>query len=232
MTLYKGETVQTTRDIKSRFIEMYKDYDFTNGGMLEIVGESFVVDGSVMFGAISKGYAEKEHKWYLSQSLNVNTMEGEVPTIWKDIADINGNINSNYGYLALSEGNGKQFQNAVESLKKNKNSRQAIMIYTRPSIHTDACTLGRLDFICTNTQQFIIRKNKLHMVVNQRSCDAVYGYRYDMAWADYLRQRALKEIQKSYKERISLGDLILQVGSLHVYPRHFKLIEESINENK
>ena len=211
---------------------MYKEYDFTDGGMLEIVGDSFIVDGSALFGVVSEDYAAKEHKWYLSQSLNVNDMEGEVPTIWKDIADINGNINSNYGYLALSDGNGKQFYNAVETLKKNKNSRQAIMVYTRPSIHTDAFALSRQDFICTNTQQFLIRKNKLHMIVNQRSCDAVYGYRYDMMWANYLRQRALKELQKVYKEGIYMGDLILQTGSLHVYPRHFKLIEDKINENK
>lgn len=224
--------MQTTSSIREQFISMYNEGEYTDGGMLEIVGESFIVDKTTLFGTASDEYADKEHKWYLSQSLNVNDMEGEVPTIWKDIADINGNINSNYGYLALSEGNGKQFYHAIESLKKNKNSRQAIMIYTRPSIHTDAVALKRRDFICTNTQQFLIRKNKLHMIVNQRSCDAVYGYRYDMMWANYLRQRALKELQKSFKETLSMGDLILQVGSIHVYPRHFKLIEDKLNENK
>ena len=219
-----------TDDIRDEFIELFKEKSFTESGTLEIVGSSFIVNDFKIFGTISEDYANREHDWYISQSLNVNNIEGEVPKIWRDIADSKGFINSNYGFLALSSENGSQFYNAIKSLQNDKSSRQAIMVYTRPSIHVDAFVDGRRDFICTNTQQFILRNDMLNLIVNQRSCDAIYGFRYDMRWASYLLDEAIAILKNSYPNLVR-GELILQTGSLHIYPRHFKLIEEYINEN-
>lgn len=216
-----------TDDIRQEFLNLYKSNSVNEEGLLELVGVSFIADEFEMFGETSMDYAMREHKWYMSQSLSVHDIEYPIPTIWSNIADKNGLINSNYGFLAFSEENGNQFKNAVKSLKQKSASRQAIMIYTRPSIHTDAFIDGRQDFICTNTQQFMLRNNKLDIIVNQRSCDAIYGFRYDMRWAYYLLKRAALEL-----EGVEVGNVILQTGSIHIYPRHFKLLEEYKNENR
>jgi len=99
-----------------------------------------------------------------------------------------------------------------------------MMIYTRPSIQWEYCKNGMSDYICTNTVQLLIRNNKLHYVLNQRSCDVIYGAKNDLYWARYVHNRALDELKETYPE-LELGDLIHQVGSLHVYERHFYILD-------
>jgi len=106
---------------------------------------------------------------------------------------------------------------------KDVGSRQAVMVYTRPSIHTDAFTNGRKDFICTNAVQLLIRDGKLEYHVSMRSNDVVYGYNNDVAWHRYVHQRALACLPESLGG-IEIGDMYWSAGSLHVYPRHFKLV--------
>ncbi|HRT02751.1 MAG TPA: hypothetical protein P5513_02290 [Candidatus Diapherotrites archaeon] len=49
-------------------------------------------------------------------------------------------------------------------MKKHKESRQALIIYTRPTMHTDSKRDGMSDFMCTISNQFFIREDKLHMI--------------------------------------------------------------------
>ena len=95
------------------------------------------------------------------------------------------------------------------------------MIYTTPDMHKIA---GK-DFTCTNAQQFFIKENKLHTVVQMRSQDAVYGYNNDIAWFKYVHAAMLNNLFKI--KNLKLGDVIMQIGSLHVYERHFKYLEEN-----
>lgn len=210
--------MQTITDIRRIFKAKLMRNDIEPNGTIEIIGASFIANEEVIFGSTSMDYVQKEIEWYKSQSLNVYDMHNP-PAIWKQVADKDGNINSNYGYLIYSKENNEQYKKVLRELRRDSSSRRAIMIYTRPTIHEEFNVNGMSDFICTNTVQYFIRNDKLHCVVNMRSNDAVYGYKNDYQWQLWVRNELADEL------RVDTGDIIWQVGSLHVYPRHFDLVK-------
>ena len=221
----------TVMDIRNEFKRKFLNEEFvkTNreasmdtlvgNSTLEIVGTSFIADEDVIFGKLSYDYIAKEEKWYNSMSLNVNDIPGGAPAIWKSVADKDGFINSNYGYLIYSEKNHNQYLCAFHELSKNPESRRAIMIYTRPSIWYEYNENGRSDFICTNTVQYLIRDGKLTAVVNMRSQDSIFGHKNDRHFQLQIQTKLAKDLN------VDVGDLIWQTGSLHVYSRHFFLVD-------
>ena len=75
-------------------------------------------------------YAMAEWEWYLTGDPSVDKLGeiyGKVPQIWERMADVDGNVNSNYGYQWKRK---KQLTNIIAQLKSNPNTRQAaISIY-------------------------------------------------------------------------------------------------------
>ena len=211
-------------DIRNNFASRLKEKRFVDG-TVEIVGATFLADEETIFGAINEDYISRELSWYLSQSLFVDEIPGGAPKIWKQIASDHGEINSNYGYLMHSTKNGDQLTKVVDCLISDPKSRRAVAVYTRPSIHDDWNRDGMADFICTNAVQYLIRDGKLHVVVQMRSNDAIFGYRNDYAWQKYM-QEIIAAMLHSAKVPVTLGRIIWNVGSLHVYERHFWLLEE------
>lgn len=211
-------------DIRNEFAYKLKDEDFVTdkSGVktIEIVNASFIADEPSIFGTPSADYIKRELQWYESQSLNVDDIPGKTPQIWLDVSSDNGQINSNYGYLAFGENNYSQYEKVANELRLNPNSRRAVMIYTRPSMHEDAFVSGMSDFICTNAVQYLIRDNKLHSVVQMRSNDVIFGYNNDWAWQKYVQLKLAEELS------VEPGDIQWSVGSLHIYERHFDLVKE------
>jgi thymidylate synthase len=193
---------------------------------LELVGASFCADEPSIFGELNHEYIQHELDWYLSRSLNVNDIPGKVPAIWKSVATPAGFINSNYGYLTLDSKNHNQYQNTLNELVRNPNSRRAIMIYTRPTMHDDWHKGGMSDFICTNAVQYLIRDGKVHCIVQMRSNDIWAGYRNDYAWQKYVLDKLVADYNlKDYRANLVAGDITWQVGSLHAYENQFYLID-------
>lgn len=209
---------------------MHQHFVVLPGGVktVEIVGASFYASSNIIFGKENDDYVKREIAWYDSQSRNVNDIEGKVPSIWKQVATSSGEINSNYGWMVYSPYNFNQFASVVETLKKDPSSRRAVMIYTRPSIQVDYNRDGMSDFICTNAVHYLIRDNRLETVVQMRSNDAVYGYKNDVMWQKEVTKRLLKELNMP---GLTIGKMIWQVSSLHVYERHFNLLEEYVDEH-
>lgn len=86
------------------------------------------------------------------------------------------------------------------------------------------------DLPCTNGMQFIVRDNKLHMLVNMRSQDVVWGMPYDMftfsAVAKYLQI-----VLWTHKNiGVELGTLFVRSGSMHLYEHHFDNAQTWLNE--
>ena len=211
------------QEIRNQFKEKLASGDFADDGNLEIVNASFIADEPSIFGEINKDWNSKELRWYISQSLNVNDIAPPVPKVWAQVASSKGLINSNYGWCIFSIGNGNQFSKALTALVKNKNSRQAVMIYIRPSMHEDSIADGMRDFMCTYSTQLLIRSGKLHHLVNMRSNDVVFGYKGDFFWQDLVHEFALSTLKNTYPDLVK-GNLYWNAGSLHVYPRHFDLV--------
>lgn len=193
--------------------------DKTGVKTIEMVAAQFVASEQCIFGTYNEDYVRRELDWYKSESRNVYDIEPPVPEIWKQVADDRGNINSNYGWCVFSDENYNQYTRCVNELKRNRDTRRAVLIYTRPSIWIDFNENGRSDFICTNTCQYLIRNNKLISIVSMRSNDAWAGYRNDRAWQVYIQQRMANELS------IDVGDLIWNAGSLHIYEKQFYLVD-------
>lgn len=220
--------LQTCHEIRQEFARLYKDKKFVTdkSGVktVEIMGASFWANSPMIFGFVNEDYVQRELEWYKSQSLNVNDIPGGPPQIWKQVADSEGMINSNYGWCVYSAENNHQFEHVVTELEDRPDSRRAIMIYTRPTMWGDHNKNGRSDFMCTNTVQYLIRDGKINAVVNMRSNDAWAGYRNDYAWQRYVLERVRDELQ--FRGRYyNSGEIIWNAGSLHIYERQFYLIE-------
>jgi thymidylate synthase len=225
-----------TQDIRDQFIELYskKEYvtDKTGVKTLEIVGASFTADEVSIFGTPNEEYIKREIDWYLSESLYVYDIPEKTPEIWKQISSTKGKINSNYGQLIFSKENHKQYNHVCQQLLCDPNSRRAVMIYQRPTMHNDFNVDGMSDFICTNAVQYMVRDNSVHGVVQMRSNDVVFGYRNDYAWQKFVLDRLVKDLNDFGENTYSAGDITWQVGSLHVYERHFKFIDKEIEARK
>ena len=211
------------QDIRNYFIFQLAEENYvtdkTGCKMIELAGACFLANEPTIFGTVNQDYVSREIRWYESCSLNVNDIPPPVPQIWKQVATEDGFINSNYGWCIYSSANSDQFVSCLETLRRDPESRRAIMIYTRPTMQYEYNRKGMSDCMCTNTVQYLIRNGSLNAVVNMRSNDVVFGYKNDYAWQKHVLDKLAKELD------VPSGDIIWQVGSLHVYSRHFELVK-------
>lgn len=216
-------SINAVPQIREYFIQQKAEENYvtdkTGCKMLELPGASFIASEPSIFGKVNEEYVQREIEWYHSCSLNVNDIPPPIPQIWKQVATEDGFINSNYGWCIFSEKNCNQYLNCIETLRKDPESRRAIMIYTRPSMQVDYNWNGMSDFMCTNTVQYLIRGGNVHAVVNMRSNDVVFGYKNDYAWQNHVLHKVSKALN------VPVGTIMWQVGSLHVYERHFDLVK-------
>jgi len=223
--------IARTEDIREQFKLLLAERKFTSinreasmtglmgNETIEIVGASFIADEVSIFGEVNWDWVAREEEWYRSMSLNVNDIPGGAPAVWKAVADKDGFINSNYGWMIWSHDNFEQYANARAELKKNPESRRALMIYQRPSMWAEYNLNGRSDFCCTNAVQYLQRNGALHAVVQMRSNDAIFGYKGDRAWQHHILTELASDLD------VPVGSIYWNVGSLHVYARHFYLID-------
>ena len=215
----------TVDDIRQYFIQELRDENFTvdrtNSKTIELIGASFIADEEAIFGEPNTSYIDAELDWYLGCSTNINDIryKDEPPQAWQYAANEYGEINSNYGKLIFDDKYYRQFDNVVNELNHEPDSRRAVMIYNRPSIWTEFDENGKNDFICTNAVSYYIRDNHLQSVVQMRSNDVVFGYKNDYARQRYVMDMVANEVD------CEVGSLTWQVQNLHVYERHFDLVK-------
>lgn len=166
-------------------------------------------------------YFMGELGWYLLKDNNVDFIN-HFSSFWKNIAGEGGSINSNYGSLLF----GPQLQWALDSLKKDKNTRQAVCFVNQPKFQYE----GNKDFVCTMYLNFWIRDNKLNMKVQMRSNDIFYGLSYDAPFFAFIQQSMWHWLKTSYSE-LELGTYYHCADNIHYYERHFKLAEKIMSED-
>lgn len=220
-----------TADIRQEFVRLLQEEKFTTVGReasmtaltgnttIEIVGATFIADEDAIFGTVNWDYVKREEEWYNSQSLNVNDIPGGAPQIWKTVADKDGYINSNYGFCIFSPENHSQYDHVLQELRANPASRRGTMIYTRPSMWDDYNKNGRSDFMCTNAVGYIIRDGAVHCHVQMRSNDSIMGFKNDRAWQSHVLNKIATDLN------VEVGNIYWNVTSLHVYARHYFLVD-------
>lgn len=172
-------------------------------------------------------YLKKELDWYLSLDPTIEKVKDV--KIWQNICSKKDfTVNSQYGILVYGEENSYQFQKALESLNKDKDSRQAVIIYNRPTIHEDAYKDGKHDFICTFYQQFFIRNDRLECITNMRSNDCIFGIFNDLPWFEYVYNDMHSKLLAKYTN-LEKGNLVYVANSFHCYERHFELLDRIVS---
>lgn len=178
-----------------------------------------------------KKYVKSELDWYKSMDLSIIGHEGiESNPTWQSCCtkDEKKEINSNYGWCVFSEENGSQYDNCLEVLKKDKTTRNAIIMYNRPEIYKDYKRDGMHDMICTMYSHFFIRDNRLYMIHNMRSNDVRYGFICsDLAWNCFVYQNMYEDLKSTYPD-LEVGTIIWTSDSMHLYSRHFEDLKNFI----
>ena len=147
--------------------------------------------------------------------------------IWGEIKNYDGTINANYGYMVHhlrdTENGISQFEYALRTLIKDKNSRQAYIHFNR--VKDQVFTNN--DHPCTMYGHFIIRDNILYFMSYMRANDIIYGTPYNLGYFNRLSKQMfiiLKRIYPELKKRM----LIHNVGSIHYYVKHTKRLEKML----
>lgn len=123
---------------------------------------------------ISEKYSNAELKWYWSASNSCKEI-GQHAKMWLHISDDGETSNSAYGYILHKKYGFDQLQQVIELLKKDPNSRRAVLNISDPTIDR----INTKDMQCTIALQFILRKGLLEETVYMRSNDVYFGFPYD-----------------------------------------------------
>ena len=159
-------------------------------------------------------YALLEFMWYLSMDPKVRNI-GKAASIWKDIADIDGVVHSNYG-VCLHNG----WNRVVNELVRFPESRRAVIALNQPDID-----YGMKDVPCTMFVQFFVRDDKLHLIWNMRSSDFAFGFCNDVAVGMLFLQMMRNELmERTDIPWIGLGSFTYNATSLHCYEPHWHLL--------
>ena len=154
-------------------------------------------------------YAHSEWRWYLSGDRNIKKLGeiyGKVPEIWKRMADVDGNVNSNYGWQWKRN---DQIDYVIDLLINQPDTRQAAITILDMKEH-DTFTF---DTPCTYAVQFTIVDNKLNMSVVMRSNDLWFGFCNDQ----YQFSKLQHYIWGKLDAGIEIGTYFHFVHNLHLY---------------
>lgn len=167
-------------------------------------------------------YATAEWLWYLSKSKSANNI-GKLAGIWKQIADGRNEVESNYGRYILGD-HFAQWNYCRTELLSDPDSRRATIAINQPH-HKSG---NPKDYPCTQYIQFFIRNNKLHLGVNMRSNDAVFGFCNDVFTFSLFQQLMLNDLNAELNGTLELGHYYHTAGSFHIYEIHWGMMDKIV----
>ena len=159
----------------------------------------------------SNTYAEIEWEWYLSKNRSVEQIKQKAK-IWDTMHNGNNIVNSNYGYQWSRN---EQIMYVINELKRNENSRRAIITIYDGKEHRDY----NRDTPCTLNIVFNITHRKLNMSVLMRSNDLWFGFCND--------QYCFSKLQ----EKIAI-DLGIEIGWYYHFSNNLHIYNNFLNKDK
>tara|TARA_B100001287_G_C22584452_1_gene482545 strand:- start:173 stop:877 length:705 start_codon:yes stop_codon:yes gene_type:complete len=198
------------------------DYDFASriGDCWERTSHSYEVNDMASYkfeneelGKLDYDYIEKFYDWLISGSTDTEEAFKEYPNVAKFLKKpenslLPDNFNTFYGPRIVG-----QREQVVNELKSNPNSRRAVISILKDS---DLILLGtdeKLEFPCTDSATFFIRKGKLNCHLHMRSQNMVTVVKLDM----YLWARFTCEMAKELG--VETGKFTSSIVSAHVFER-------------
>ena len=174
----------------------------------------------------STTYVIAELLWYLSGS-DLTEWIANYSSFWNDISDDGKTANSAYGarifkpHPRIASGTFSQWDYIKNELKNDPDSRRAVVHIRSPWDSVEA----KLDVPCTLSLQFFIRDDKLHLVAHMRSSDLILGIAYDIPAFTMLQELM------AYELGLDLGTYTHVSNSLHIYERHYGMVEEMLQKD-
>lgn len=168
-------------------------------------------------------YAKFEMLWYLTAD-PYNDMIMKSASMWEGLRQPNGGWFSNYGYYWFG-GAKPGFHWVINMLSNDPDSRQAVI----PMLNTNHLFTTNKDIVCTYSVSFRIRDNQLFMSSNMRSQDAMWGFTNDIFCFSVLHEMVYAFLKETYPD-LTMGSLTHKVDSFHVYERHFKMLEDIVDQ--
>lgn len=184
--------------------------------------------------AVNYGFGVGELCWYLRGDDDLETMLYYNRRMSR-FSDDGLTINSAYGARILNGGGRtdvqpSQWSLCLEELRRDPDSRRAVMHINRPADLRRAVQCGSLDVPCTMSIQLFIRNRRLHMHVLMRSNDVVWGLPYDVFSFTCLQEAFLYELQNEGVDVDGLGSYRHTAGSLHLYDTHLQMAQDVSDE--
>lgn len=170
----------------------------------------------------SRSLAIGELAWHLSASDSLEAI-AYYAKVWKEFSNDGRSISQScYGnkIFKLDQNGNSQWTRLVQLLKQDSQSRRAVLDLYDAEGGLDASVK---DVACTCSVQFLIRKGALDAIVTMRSNDLIWGLPYDFYLFTMLQEMLAQELG------VHLGRYHHNVGSLHLYERHWDLGREMLD---
>lgn len=160
--------------------------------------------------------------WFVSGSSNIKYLQEHNIHYWDEFADKNLNLGPVYGvqwrHWKDNKGNDiDQLQWAIDQIKNNPYSK-AILVSAWNVADLDAMRLPP----CHTMFQFDVTKGKLKLHLYQRSSDVFLGLPFNIA------QYALLLYMVSYITKLQPRELIISIGSAHLYNNQIQPAKEQL----
>lgn len=126
--------------------------------------------------------------------------------------------------IGWMRGSTDQIIKVLDKLQGDPNTRQAVISLWNPA---EDWVSGSKDYPCNNWLHFIIRDGKLHLNVVVRSNDLIYGFSH----IDFFLWSVLQQYIASWLD-IDVGTMVWNVTSMHVYERHYSMVDEIVLEGR
>lgn len=160
--------------------------------------------------------------FYIKRTSDAAYLDENNVKIWKEWTNKNNNIGKAYGYqlgkpIMLKGKLTNQVQNLIDELKNNPASRRHII---------SLWNIDDLDqmelYPCVWNNQWMVKKGRLHLIVQVRSNDLALGNPFNI-FQYYVLQRMVAQVT-GYE----LGTLTFNINDLHIYERHIEPLKEQV----
>lgn len=157
--------------------------------------------------------------WFLKGETNIKYLKDHGVSIWDEWADENGDLGPVYGkqWRSWAGPDGKvvdQISQAVETLKKNPDSRRIIVSAWNPA-EIDKMKLAP----CHCLFQFYVSEDKLSCQLYQRSADVFLGVPFNIA------SYALLTLMMAQVTGLKPGEFVHTFGDVHIYSNHMEQVK-------
>ncbi|MDG2147597.1 MAG: thymidylate synthase [Flavobacteriaceae bacterium] len=170
--------------------------------------------------------------WFLKGDTNIKYLTDNGIRIWNEWADKKGDLGPVYGKQWRNWNNEgiDQIKLAIDTLKKNPDSRRVLISAWNPSVLPDS-KLSFSENVANNKAalppchaffQFYVSNDQLSCQLYQRSADVFLGVPFNIA------SYALLTMMTANVCNFKLGEFIHTFGDVHIYLNHMDQINEQL----